>query len=188
MNHSAIGPCGAGGRAGLYSLSDVKRKDGELLNQYHLKFLHHLVRHGVVFLIIGGQARCFISRTNRTTDLDIWARLNQEDIWPLEHAIVTWAKEHPQHMRCQNIVPPLRLHSGLQIKIPDGDGVGFFDLDGGMQTVGVKDGIDLLTSLRGFEFKQCMQRALKHNVREVTVYTLSQMDLDRAEALRRVVG
>lgn len=151
-----------------------------MLNEYHIKFLHHLVEHDVAFLIIGGQARHFLDASHRTCDLDIWLRVRQRDNAKLERALVAWAKEHPQHARYQNLTPPLPLRLGVQIQFPETDGVYFLDRSGGVGEVGTREGIDLLTSLRDLDFDECMRRALLHDVDGVTVYSLCPADLDRA--------
>jgi len=58
-----------------------------VLNEYHVKFLHHLGRGGVTFLVIGGQARRLHCASYQTRDLDVWVRLREEDKPALEWAI-----------------------------------------------------------------------------------------------------
>ena len=155
-----------------------------MLNEYHVKFLHHLARCGVTFLIIGGQATRFHCASHQTRDLDVWARMRDEDRPALEWAIVSWAQEHPQHAMRQNLVAPLALRHGVQIKFPEVDGVWFQDLSGAPQKVDVSDGIDVLTSLAGLDFDDSMQRAQPRDVRDVTVFTLAPADLDTAASAR----
>jgi hypothetical protein len=152
-----------------------------LLNRYHIKFLHHLVKHDIAFLIIGGQARRFLDANRQTMDLDIWVRIHKEDIAKLERAILEWAKEHPQHALTQNLVAPLSLRPGVQIKFPDTDGVWFSDRSNSPGQVGTKDRIDVLTSLHNLDFNECMRRAQQNDVEGVTVFSLCPADLDRAE-------
>src|SRR5262245_34500869 len=97
---------------------------GAMLNEYQLKFVHHFMRCGVTFLIIGGQARWLLDRQHETRDLDLWVRLGPEDKPKLEHALIAWGTEHPLHTS-QNWVAPLRLRPGVQIAFPEYDDVWF---------------------------------------------------------------
>jgi hypothetical protein len=151
-----------------------------LLNEYHIKFLYHLVEREIAFLIIGGQARHFLDSGHQTNDLDIWVRLHPEDIVRLEEALVAWAKEHPQHAINQGLVPPLRLRPGVQIKLPETDGVWFLDRHHNPREVGTKDGIDVLTSLCDLDFDECMRRATRHDAGGIAVFSLCHSDLDCA--------
>ena len=150
-----------------------------MLNEYHIKFLHHFGKYDVAFLIIGGQARHFLDSSHQTNDLDIWVRLQPGDIMRLENALVAWANEHPQHAISQRLVPPLRLRPDVQIKFPEIDGVWFLDLDENSREQGTRDGIDVLTSLYDLDFDECMRRAGQFDARGVTVFSLCRSDLDR---------
>jgi hypothetical protein len=147
-----------------------------LFSPYHLKFLHHLVEHGVAFLIIGGQARHLINPDHHTRDLDIWVRIEREDRPTLNAAVDGWAQEHPMH--AITLGPGRDWRPGVQIRFPDGDGVWFEDRSGIIREVGTKDGIDMLTSLHDLGFDACMRRARRNDVDGISVFSLCPDDLE----------
>ena len=134
-----------------------------MLNEYHIQFLLHLLRHKVTFLVIGGQARWLLDASHRTSDLDVWVRLTGEDIPALEPAIMAWGRQHPQHSN-RNLVSPLGLRSGMQIVFPENDGVWFIDRRGQPTEIGTKERIDILTSLGDLNFDECIKRAIPHTL------------------------
>ena len=150
-----------------------------LLNPYHLKFLHRLVDHGVTFLIIGGQARRLINPDHDTKDLDIWVRIEREDRPKLTAVVDGWAREHPMH--ALHIGAGRNWRPGVQVKLPDGDGVWFMDRSGSTREVGMKDGIDVLTSLHDLNFDACMRRARQNDIDGIKVFSLSADDLDTVQ-------
>ena len=147
---------------------------------YHEKFLHHLLTHKVAFLFIGGQAKRLLDSAHQTRDLDIWVRITEEtDLARLSDAVVTWIKVHPQHS-CVNIAQPLNFRAAVQVKLPDADGVCFFDREGRVQSIDVADGIDLLTSLGDLDFDACLSRAITTNIGSIYVLSLCALDLKNA--------
>ena len=59
-----------------------------MLNDYQIQFLHHLVRHGVTFLIVRGQARWLMNNAHRTRDLDVWVSIAEASKPKLEEALI----------------------------------------------------------------------------------------------------
>jgi hypothetical protein len=171
------------GEALSFPAGEPAARDDNALHPYHIKFLHHLLKHDVVFLVIGGQARRLIHAKHSTRDLDIWVRLKAEDKPLLEQAIICWAKQHRQHSN-QNLVRPLPLRPGVQIVFPENDCVVFKALDGSVGTVSVGDRVDILTSLEGMDFEACRLRANIHDIEGARVSALCAADLDEADKLR----
>ncbi len=154
-----------------------------MLNDYHIQFLSHLLRRKVTFLVIGGQARWLLDASHRTSDLDVWVRLVPEDVPTLERSIIAWGREHPQHSN-RNLVLPLGLRSGMQLAFPENDGVWFINRSGQPKEIGIKERVDILTSLGDLNFGDCLKRAVAHRVADMIVMGLSPEDLDAAERLR----
>jgi hypothetical protein len=61
-----------------------RETEGAVVNEYHIQFLRHLARHGVRFLIVGGQARWLADRSHVTRDLDVWVSIATSDKPALE--------------------------------------------------------------------------------------------------------
>lgn len=153
-----------------------------MLHEYHLKLLHHFVQHGVVFLIVGGQARRLIDPLCVTKDLDIWVRLRAVDKPNLERALVAWAREHPLHTN-QAMEPPLPLREGVQIAFPENDGVWFMTRAGRPMEINAREGVDILTSMEGMDFDRAREDAREHVIDGLIVFGLGDKDLKRT--LRR---
>jgi len=145
-----------------------------MLNDYHIQFLHHLVHHDVTFLIVRGQARWLINSVHRTRDLDIWVSIADKDKPSLERALIEWGREHLQHTNWNS---PLPLRPMVQIAFPQFDGVWYMDRRGALREIPTADMIDVLTSLVGMDFEQCMERALSRDVEGVTVHAMCAADL-----------
>jgi hypothetical protein len=116
-----------------------------MLNDYHIQFLHHFVRHNVDFLIVGGQARWLSDRAHKTRDLDLWVSIAEVDKPNLERTLVVWSGQHPAHTAVP-LQAPLPLRPGCQIAFPDCDGVAYIDRSGVIQELSTADRIDVLTS------------------------------------------
>jgi hypothetical protein len=154
-----------------------------VLNDYHIQFLHHLVHHNVAFMVVRGQARRFINNAHETRDLDIWVSIADEDKPRLERALIEWAREHPQHSN-RDWRSPLLLRPKLQIAFPENDGVGYLSRSGAPCEISTADRIDVLTSLEGMNFDECLKRAGKHEVDGNSVYVMCTADLDKASEHR----
>jgi hypothetical protein len=154
-----------------------------VVNEYHIQFLRHLARHGVRFLIVGGQARWLADRSHVTRDLDVWVSIATSDKPALEQALVAWSREHPAHTAVP-LQAPLPLRLGVQIAFPDCDGVLYLDRTGEMRELSTADRIDVLTSLAGMDFEECLARSVGHDVEGATVRALCDSDLDKAAQLR----
>jgi hypothetical protein len=150
-----------------------------VLNDYHIQFLQHLVRHDVSFLIVRGQARRFINSAHQTRDLDIWVSIADKDKPALERALIEWASKNPQHTN-RNWASPLPLRPKVQIAFPENDGVWYMDRTGALQEISTVDRIDVLTSLVGMEFEECLKRAVAREIEGVTVHAMCAGDLDVA--------
>ena len=90
-----------------------------MLNEYHLQFLHHLMDHGVRFLIVGGQAR-YVHHGNRTRDLDLWVDISVGSRPALEKALVEWSKKNPAHTH-RPVTSPINFSPKGQQKFPDAE-------------------------------------------------------------------
>ena len=156
-----------------------------MLNDYHIQFLHHFVRHNVDFLIVGGQARWLSDRAHKTRDLDLWVSIAEVDKPNLERALVVWSGQHPAHTAVP-LQAPLPLRSGRQIAFPDCDGVAYMDRSGVIQELSTDDRIDVLTSLAGMEFAESFERSVQHEIEGVAVRALCASDLEKAGRLRAV--
>jgi hypothetical protein len=168
----------ASGAAELIGRRLDPARESVVLNEYHLKFLDHLIRYNVRFLVIGGQARRFQSPSHKTTDLDIWVSLAPGDRKSLEAALANWSRLHPQHTN-QPLVPPLNLRPNVQIHFPETDGVFYLDRSDRMAQVDAEQGVDVLTSLGDLEFDLAMSRAEMATVEGLTVNYLGSDDLER---------
>ena len=151
-----------------------------MLAPYHRKFLRHLLANNVRFIIVGGQARRIINPSHHTIDLDIWARLSDDcDKLKLARALVAWINEHPQHSSI-NIAQSLDLRHNCQIHFPEFDGVCFLDDSHLIQRIDAADGVDLLTSIAGLDFDDCVTRATSIEIEDIRVISLAAADLHRA--------
>jgi hypothetical protein len=148
------------------------------LNEYHLQFLEHLVRHNVKFIVVGGQAQHFRCPNYETADLDIWARLAPDNRKRLEQALVSWSRQHPQHTN-RPLTPPLNLRPNIQVHFPESDGVRYIDRAKKMAQVDANQGIDVLTSLGDLDFADAMSRAGTISIESLTLNYLGQDDLKR---------
>lgn len=154
-----------------------------MLNDYHIQFLHLLVRRNVKFLVVGGQARWLLNRVQQTRDLDVWMSVAEADKPALEQALVAWSAAHPAHT-AMPLQAPLPLRPGVQIAFPDCDGVAYMVRTGQIQELSVRDRIDVLTSLAGMEFEECFARGVQYDIDGVAVRALCKSDLDQAALLR----
>jgi hypothetical protein len=150
-----------------------------VLNDYHIQFLHHLVRRDVVFMIVRGQARWLANNAYRTRDCDVWVSIADADKPKLEGALIAWARAHPQHTN-QNWASPLQLRPKVQIAFPENDGVWYLDRGGKPKELTTDDRIDVLTSLEGMDFGECRTRAVGHELDGFLVHAMSTDDLDEA--------
>ena len=139
------------------------RPEIAVLNEYQIQFLHHLVGHNVVFMIVRGQARRLNNNAHQTRDLDIWVSISDKDKPALERALIEWAREHPRHTN-QNWSAPLPLRPKVQIAFPESDEVWYMDRTGALREISTADRIDVLTSLEGMVFDECFKRAVSHEV------------------------
>jgi hypothetical protein len=162
-----------------------------VLNDYHIQFLHHLLHHNVAFMVVRGQAR-WLARSpasgragrpdnncHQTRDLDIWVSIADGDKPALEQALIDWARAHPRHTN-QTWNSPLPLRPKVQIAFPEFDHVWYLDRSGEMKEISTADRIDVLTSLEGMDFDECLKHADTHEVDGVSVYAMSPADLDEA--------
>ena len=154
-----------------------------MLNDYHIQFCITSVRYNVRFLIVRGQARWLINNAHQTRDLDIWVSIAEADKLKLENALIAWAQEHPQHSN-QNWTPPLPLRPKVQIAFPENDGVWYMDRSRALRGISTADGIDVLTSIEGMDFDECLRRAGTREVDDIPVYVMSAADLDNASKHR----
>lgn len=153
------------------------------MNDYHIQFLHHLGRHRVRFVVVGGQARWLSDASHVTRDLDVWASVAATDKPALEKALVAWSREHPAHTAVP-LHAPLPLRPGVQIAFPDCAGVLYLDRGREMRELSTADRIDILTSLAEADFEECFARAVEHDVESVFVRALCATDLDKASEHR----
>ena len=58
------------------------------------------------------------------------------------------------------------------------------DRTGGMREISTADRIDVLTSLEGMDFEECLKRAGTHEVDGISVYVMCAVDLDKASQHR----
>ena len=154
-----------------------------MLSQYHLQFLKVLHSHDVNFLIIGGQAK-FIHFTTSTKDLDIWIPVDGENSIKLGCALKHWISVHPQHndsIAYSN--GPLTLKPNMQIHIPMDDAWYMGNNDECLEIL-VSDGIDILTSLRGMNFYQCVERAHLRDTENISCLYLSTADLKISQTIK----
>jgi hypothetical protein len=145
------------------------------LNEYHLQFLRPMVRRGVRFLVIGGQAR-FVHHGTRTRDLDLWVDISPQNKLALGQCLSDWKTRYPLHSMVDFSIP-LPLRPGVQIKLPDAD-VLFLDRDGQPKELSVADGIDILTSIGNANFDEFYARAVMKPIDGQDVHFLSVGDLD----------
>jgi hypothetical protein len=150
-----------------------------MLNDYHIQFLHHLIRYGVAFLVVRGQARWLLDNAHQTRDLDLWVSIADADKPNLERALIEWANKHRQHTN-QNWVSPLHLRPKVQIAFPEVDGVWYLDRSGVAREISTADRIDVLTSLEGMLFDECWKHAVTHKVEGATFRAMRAADLDVA--------
>ena len=150
-----------------------------MLNEYHIQFLHHFVRHDVSFLIVRGQARKLINSAHQTRDLDVWVSIADTHRPALELALIEWASKNPQHTN-QNWSSPLPLRPKVQIAFPENNEVWYMDRSGELKEIGTADRVDVLTSIVGMDFEECSKRAVACQVEGVTVHAMCAADLDVA--------
>lgn len=156
-----------------------------MLNGYHLKFLRHLIKCGVRFLIVGGQARNLLFGTH-TKDLDVWVDLSDSNRPVLDDALIAWAEEHPSHTRL-SWTTPLQLRPRVQIKFPDQYAM-YMSESNEIVEIKLEDGIDVLTSLSGLDFNECMDRSIVHRTSVGEVRHLCASDLDAPDRTRKLMG
>jgi hypothetical protein len=142
------------------------------LNEYHLQFLRSMVRGGVRFLVIGGQAR-FVHHGTITRDLDLWVDISAQNRPQLVRCLMAWKAEYPVHY----FADISALRPGFQIKIPDAD-VCFMGRDNRPAELLVADGIDILTSIGDADFNEYYDRAVLKSIDGQDVPFLSSDDLD----------
>ena len=145
-----------------------------MLNEYHLQFLHHLMDHGVRFLIVGGQAR-HVHHGTTTRDLDLWVDISVGNRPALEKALVEWSKEHPAHT-VSPLSSPIAFAPGRQQKFPDDD-CWFMTRDGEPMQILALDGIDVVTSIKDHPFVAFYGRAFRHCVDGMDLPFVSAGDL-----------
>jgi len=145
------------------------------LNDYQLQFLREMIKRGVRFLVIGGQARNVYHGT-RTRDLDLWVDISSQNRPALDLCLMAWAAEHPMHSAA-NFSPPLPLRPGVQIKFPD-DEVFYVGADGEPTAIVPADCIDVLTSIGAADFGKFYDRAEWHEIAGIRLPLLARDDLN----------
>ena len=94
----------------------------------------------------------------------------------LDTVVDGWVRDHPQH--AVTLGPGRQWRPNVQVHFPDGDGVLFFDQSNNIREINVKDGIDVLTSLHGLDFDECISRAYRNEVDGMTIHSLCPDDLE----------
>jgi hypothetical protein len=145
-----------------------------MLNEYHRQFLHHLMDHGVRFLIVGGQAR-HVHHGNTTRDLDLWVDIGVGNQPALEKALVEWSEEHLAHTAFP-LTSPIAFAPHRQLKFPDAD-CWFMTRDDEPMQILALDGIDILTSIKAHSFPVFYGRAFRHSVDGMDLPFVSVDDL-----------
>jgi hypothetical protein len=146
------------------------------LNEYHLQFLQPLVERGVLFMIVGGQARS-IHEGAVTRDLDIWVDISPSNRPALDHCLIAWATKYPMHSAA-SFSPPLPLRRNVQIQFPDAD-VLFLGDNNELSEIGPEDGIDVLTSIGSSSFGEFYGRAHWEQVAGLKLPFLARNDLEK---------
>jgi hypothetical protein len=154
-----------------------------MLNDYQVQFLHHLIRHNVTFLVVRRQARWLNNNAHMTRDLDIWVSIADKDRPALERALIEWASKNPQHTN-QNWASPLVASAESSNRIPRKRWGLVHGSHGCAERNLNSCRIDVLTSLEGMIFEECLARATMHNVDGATVHAMSPADLDQAAKFR----
>ena len=113
------------------------------LSKYQILFLQHIRSYEVPFLIVGGHARR-LCRGEPGFDLDVWINYSQATRPILLAALSDWIKKYPSHTAPSTLEDlPAHLRNGIQMKIPEYDGVWFLDGSDEYQ-IDANSGVDLL--------------------------------------------
>lgn len=143
-----------------------------MLNYYHIEFLNHLISNNVDFLVIGGQARKILTPLHVTSDLDIWLDIDSGNKDRSSRALQKWKEKHPTHSSADFTTP---LRPKVQIHFPEIDITG---LKAAM-------GIDILTSIEGMSFHECMEHAITTRIKSIEIKSLCDHHLKHASDLRK---
>jgi len=134
-----------------------------------------MVRRGVRFLVIGGQAR-FVHDGATTRDLDLWVDISPQNRPVLGQCLLEWKAKYPVHSMV-DFSPPLRLRAGVQIQLPDAD-VWFLGRDNQPAELLFADRIDILTSIGDADFNEYYARAVLKPIDGQDVPFISAGDLE----------
>ncbi|MGH9258046.1 MAG: nucleotidyltransferase [Vicinamibacterales bacterium] len=119
-------------------------------------FLKSLNAHGVSFLVIGGYAVGYHGYPRATADIDIWIPRDSETAGRVVAAIRDFGFDVPE------LVPDLFVRPDQVIRL-------------GVPPVR----IELLTSIAGVEFDECLGRAVQTTLDDVPVQMIGLEDLKR---------
>ncbi len=133
-----------------------------LLSQDFKEFLESLNENNVKYLVIGGYAVAFHGHPRYTKDIDIWVSPEKNNIKCLLHALEDFG------------------FSSLDLKIDD-----FLDPEQIIQLGYPPNRIDLLTDLKGVDFKTCYQNKIEIVIDSVNI---NFIDLENLKKNKKATG
>ena len=127
------------------------------LNEHQTNLVKLLVRHKVVFLVIGGHAVLEYSNYRTTSDLDILLSRSRNNATKLEQALSRYRVHAPDGRKWVDFLTS----KGIKLNYPDE----------------TNHEADLLTSIDGIDFGKCYQRSIEVELGDVSLRIPSVSDL-----------